>query len=174
MKDEGATFTVADLTGFMAELVDHERLVLADRLERASERLAALAGRIDQDRPGDGGWSGHEVLAHIAVFSKFYGMLTYKVGSGQLTAIDLLGNMRQRDVLGAQAATRPPDELLRGIAADHRRTAEYLRSADAAAMQRTLDIGHGLSLTADHIARHILIAHLEQHLDQIESAEARP
>jgi len=42
MKIESPTFTAADLDHYRDELSDHERQVLADRLERASARLAAV------------------------------------------------------------------------------------------------------------------------------------
>ena len=164
MEIESVQFTRADLEAFADELVEHERVALADRLERDSARLAELAAQLDESnarRARDGGWSAHEILAHIAVFSKFHGMLTYKVGSGQFTEIDLLGSVQQRDTAGARMAALLLPELLQAIQSGHRHTVEYLRSADATAMKRRVDIGDA-SLSADEIARLFLCAHLDQ------------
>jgi len=113
------------------------------------------------------------VLAHIAVLSKFYGMLTYKIGRGQMTELDLLGNVHVRDVLGEQLARKPPAELVQMALADHRRTVDYLRSADAAAMRRqcVLDGGRAV-MRAEDVAREALIGHLELHVEQLEQALA--
>lgn len=42
MKIESTAFTAADIATFMQELLEHERLILAERLERASDQLARL------------------------------------------------------------------------------------------------------------------------------------
>jgi hypothetical protein len=174
MKIESPAFTVADLDHYRDELIDHERLVLADRLERASARLAELGSEA-----GAGGvagadqWSPIEVLAHVAVLSKFYGMLTYKVGSGQMTELDLLGSVHLRDVLGEQLAREPAAKLVEMAVADHQRTIEYLRSADAADMRRECVVDGGRSLMrAEDIAREALVGHLELHVEQLEKALA--
>lgn len=168
MKMESPAFTRADLQRFAGQFVDHERLALADRIERDSARLRDLAHGLEAADPAAGEeWSAHEVLAHIALFSKFYGMLTYKVGSGQVTAYDLLSSVQARDVAGQQLATQSDAALLEAIQADHQRTVAYLRSADAASMQRRLDVGDSLSVSTEEIARLFLCAHLEQHLDQL-------
>ncbi len=113
------------------------------------------------------------MLAHIAVLSKFYGMLTYKIGSGQMTELDLLGNVQVRDVLGEPLAQRPPAELVEMALADHRRTVEYLRSADARAMRRecVLDGGRAV-MRAEEVAREALVGHLELDVEQLEGALA--
>jgi hypothetical protein len=120
VKIESPAFTVADLEHYSDELTDHERQVLADRLELASERLAELGRRTGLEREGGGdGWSPTEVLA------------------------------------------------------DHRRTVEYLRSADAAAMRRECVVDGGRAvMRAQDIAREALIGHLEIHVDQLERALA--
>lgn len=72
------------MRAFLDEAVDHERRRLADRLEVDSAKLAELVGNIPSNSEASSGdWTGHEVLAHIAVLSKFYGTVTYRVGSGQ-------------------------------------------------------------------------------------------
>jgi hypothetical protein len=174
VKIESPAFTTADLERASDELNDHERKVLADRLERASARLAELGLRAGEEpaRPDDG-WNATEVLAHIAVLSKFYGMLTYKIGSGQMTELDLLGNVHLRDVLGEQLAKKMPAELVQMALADHRRTSAYLRSADAISMRRECVIDGGRAvMRAQDIVREALIGHLELHVDQLERALA--
>ena len=172
MKIESPAFTAADLDHYRDELSDHERQMLADRLERASARLAELGTRIGgESAPGDDEWNSAEVLAHIAVLSKFYGMLTYKVGTGQITELDLLGNVHLRDVLGEQLASESPVTLAEMAVADHRRTIDYLRSADAAAMRRECVVDGGRTvMRAEDMARQTLVAHLEVHIDQLERA----
>jgi hypothetical protein len=176
VKVESTSFTVADLEHYGDELVEHERRVLADRLERASARLAELGPTVGQEdvaSSDDDTWSATEVLAHIAVLSKFYGMLTYKVGTGQITELDLLGNVNLRDVLGEQLAKESPSALVEMAVADHRRTVAYLRSADAAAMRRECVIDGGRTvMRAEDMARQALIAHLEVHIDQLEGTLA--
>jgi hypothetical protein len=173
MKIESTGFTAADLDGYRDELVEHERRVLADRLERASARLLELAALLDQAPAGSAAeeWNATEVLAHIAVLSKFYGMLTYKIGSGQMTELDLLGNVNLRDVLGEQLAKEAPETLVRMAVADHQRTVEYLRGADATAMRRECVVDGGRAMMrAGEVAREPLVAHLEIHLEQLERA----
>src|SRR6266571_466170 len=87
LKIESPGFTQADVEKFEGELIDHERLALASRLEKVSERLAAIAPRIAAG-PGAEAWSDHEVLAHIAVVSKFYGVLVHRISSGKMTELD--------------------------------------------------------------------------------------
>ena len=172
MKIESTEFTAADLDLYRDELSDHERLVLAQRLEAASERLAELGAKVVAAGPGDpGAWNAIEVLAHIAVLSKFYGMLTYKVGTGQMHELDLLGNVHLRDVLGEQLSKEEPARLVEMARADHQRTVAYLRGADSAAMRRecVIDGGRAVMLAQD-FAREPLIAHLEIHLDQLQAA----
>lgn len=175
MKIESTGFTAADLDHYRDELIDHERLVLADRLERASARLETLGLVVGEQPSGTGAeWNPREVLAHIAVLSKFYGMLAYKIGSGQMTELDLLGNVNLRDVLGEQLAHEPATTLVAMARRDHERTVRYLRSADAAAMRRECVVDGGRSvMRAEDIAREALIGHLELHVEQLERALGR-
>src|ERR1700682_3099601 len=107
MKIESTSFTQSDLLQFLDDLLDHERLELADRLEKASARLGKIGPRIEAGSGADA-WSHHEVLAHIAVLSKFYGVLVHKISSGQVTELDLLENVNLRDVVGEQMAQVEP------------------------------------------------------------------
>jgi len=175
VKIESTGFTAADLDHYRDELIDHERQVLAERLERASARLAELAvpAGNEAEASDSDAWTPTEVLAHIAVLSKFYGMLTYKVGSGQLIEFDLLRNVNLRDVLGEELAKEPPAALIEMALADHRRTLQYLRGADAEAMRRECVVDGGRAvMRAQDIAREALIGHLEMHVDQLARALA--
>jgi len=174
VKIESTEFTAADLDFYRDELADHERKHLANRLRAASARLTELGARVEAVEPGAGqDWNGREVLAHIAVLSKFYGMLTYKVGSGQMTELDLLASVNLRDVLGEQLSREEPSRLVEMACADHRRTIDYLLGADTAAMRRECVIDNGRAvMRAEDFAREPLIAHLELHLDQLQEAVA--
>ena len=172
MKLESATFTRQDLDAFLDELVEHERDNLASRLEKASERLAALAPRVEEGH-GDGPWSAHEVLAHITVLSKFYGVLVHKISSGQMTELDLLGNVHLRDVMGEKMSEIPPSQLVEMALADQARTLKLLRTVDAKSLRREAKLENGTVMSAEHVARYPLINHLETHIDQLEKTLER-
>jgi DinB superfamily len=201
MKNESTAFTETDLQGFLDEMIDHDRLALADRLQRASERLAEYAHLVTEGRGEQGGdiphqqggasgsgsarpdaprgdvpppiaWSAHEVLAHIVVLSKFYGVIFHKVSSGKMTELDLLNNVGLRDAMDEQMAQIEPKELIRMALEDHARTIKGLRAADAASMRRVVKVDGGETMTAEEVARLPLISHLELHVDQLARALA--
>jgi hypothetical protein len=169
---ESPAFTEREIRGFLDEFGDHERGRLADRLEADSARLADLVQSLGVFSPSGGGsaheWNSQEVLAHIAVLSKFYGVLTYQVASGKISELDFLPQVRDRDVAAEQLTSLPPDQLLAFAQRDHQRTIAYLRSADAEAMRRRVVLYEGFSMSAGEIAQLPLCAHLEIHLDQLE------
>ena len=167
MKIESTAFTRADVEQFLDEMLDHDRQELAGRLEKASARLAALGPRVPAGR-GEGEWSPHELLAHIAVLSKFYGVLVHKISSGQMTELDLLENVNLRDVVGDQMAQIEPSELLRMSLADQARTLKLLRDAEPASLRRQARQENGELMSAIDVARLPLINHLEMHVDQLE------
>jgi hypothetical protein len=167
LKIESPAFTQADVDRFELELREHEREALADRLERASARLAAIGPRITAARGADT-WSDHEVLAHIAVLSKFYGVMVHKISSGQMTEVDVLNFVNLRDVAGDQTAQQEPADILRAALADQARTLKLLRSIDAVALGRTVRLQDGSVISAEHVARLPLINHLETHVEQLE------
>ena len=169
MKIESTSFTRADVDQFIDGMLDHDRHLLADRLEKASARLAALGPRI---KAGQGGseWSHHEILAHIAVLSKFYGVLVHKISSGQMSEIDLLQNVNLRDVVGEQMAQIEPAELLRMTLADQARTLKLLRTVEASSLRREAKLENGDMMSAEEVARLPLVNHLEMHVDQLEQA----
>ena len=175
MKIESTSFGPAEVADFLDELIDRDRRALVERLSRASERLGDLASCVPERRAepaaGDAAqWSAHEVLAHIAVLSKFYGVIAYQIGSGRLTEIDLLGQIVLRDVMGDRFARQPPAQLATLAQEDHRRTIKWLQSAVPADLRRRCDTGGGGSMSAEEVARLALCTHLEQHLDQLEAA----
>jgi hypothetical protein len=172
MKIESTAFTCADVEQFLVEMLDHDRHALADRLEKASARLAELGPQVKAGR-GETAWSEHELLAHIAVLSKFYGVVVHKISSGQMTELDLLQNVNLRDVAGEQMAQIEPAELLRMALADQARTLTLLRTADVPSLRRTAKQENGELISAEEVARLPLINHLEMHVDQLERALSR-
>ncbi|OLD48569.1 MAG: hypothetical protein AUI42_11925 [Actinobacteria bacterium 13_1_40CM_2_65_8] len=167
MKIEKTEYTQADLESFYDELFDHERLALAVRLEKVSARLALIGPRIKAGR-GDKEWSDHEVLAHIAGLSKFYGVIIHRISSGKTSQVDLLAGTNLRDASIDQMSDTDPSELLRMTLADHARTVQLLRTVDAASLRREANESGGGTVTAEFLARYPLINHLEQHVDQLE------
>src|SRR6266851_3858694 len=168
MKIESPAFTMDDLTAFMRSYRDRERQMLADRLERVSDRLAELGPRV-QARPGDDSeWNAHEILAHLAVVSKFYGVLVHRVSSGQMSDLNLLEAVNLRDPAGKQMAELEPGELMKMTLADHERTIKTLRGSDPDSLRKTVRVDDGTTMTAEEIARLPLITHLEMHLEQLE------
>jgi hypothetical protein len=172
MKLESTTYTRADVEQFLDEMIDHDRHVLADRLEKASKHLAELGPRVQPGRAGreETAWSPHEVLGHIAVLSKFYGVLVHKISSGQMTEFNLLENVNLRDVVGEQMAQIEPAELLHMALADQARTLKLLRTVEPSALRRQAKQENGELITAEEIARLPLISHLEMHIEQLERA----
>ena len=168
---ESTSYTQADLETFYDELFDHERHALAERLEEVSARLARVGPRIKAGR-GDQEWSDHEVLAHIAGLSKFYGVMIHRISGGKLTEVDLLGGTNLRDATIANMSEIEPAELLQATLADHARTVDLLRTVEASSLRREVkDVG-GRSYSAEFLARYPLINHLEQHVDQLERSLA--
>jgi hypothetical protein len=168
---ESPSFTEREMRAFLDEFVDHERERIADRLETISARLVEIVAQgVSHGPNGQHEWTGHEVLAHIATVSKFYGILAYQVGGGKVAETDLLEQVHMRDVATEQLSALSDDELLALTLRDHQRTIAYLRSADAAAMQRKARLYEGFSMTAMEIATLPLCGHLELHLDQLERA----
>ena len=171
MKSESAEYTKTDFENFLDVELDDERNQLADRLERASARLAKVGPRIKGGGNDGKDWTGHEVLAHIAGFSKFYGVLVHKVAGGQLTEIDLMASTNLRDASIEQMRAMEPADLLRMALADHARTANELRTLDLTAFRNKATVAGGVWFSPvgpDFLARYPLINHLEAHVDQLE------
>lgn len=168
MKIESPSFTQHEVDAFLDQQVDHERVRLVKRLEAASQRLAELVPRIPARRSDGGEWTPHETLAHIAVLSKFYGVMVHQVSSGKVSELDLLANVNLRDAAGDQMAAMAPGELLQVIRADHARTAKLLNTIAPASLRRSVRLTNGETITAEFIARYPLVNHLEEHVEQLE------
>jgi len=168
VKIESPAFTLDDVRTFMSTYLDRERNILADRLQHASDRLATLAPRIKAEAGGERDWNAHELLAHLAVLSKFYGVLVHRVSTGQIPNMDLLEAVHLRDTVGHQMSQLEPADLVRMTLADHERTIKTLRETEPESLRRSADLGEGITMTAEEIARLPLISHLELHLDQLE------
>lgn len=111
------------------------------------------------------------MIAHLALVSKLYGVLAYRVATGKETAYDLLGIVQLRDVAGEEAARQPVAAHLDAIAADHERSLRFIRTASVEDLERTADTGiEGLKMSAVDVFRLPLVAHLELHLEQLEKA----
>jgi uncharacterized damage-inducible protein DinB len=174
MKIESPTFTMDDIRAFMSSYRDRERNLLADRLQRVSERVAELGPQVKphiDDTESE--WNAHETLAHIAVVSKFYGVLVHRIASGKLDGMNLLEAVNMRDSAGRQMAELEPDELVRQAVADHQRTIKTLREVDPSSLEKSARIDDGTSMTAEQVARMPLIAHLEMHVEQLEKMLSR-
>ena len=170
MKIESPAFQLTDFENFLGEQVAHERDHLADRLETASARLAKLGPRVTAQGDDGDSWNAIEVLAHIAGFSKLYGILVHKVAGGQLTELDLLSSTNIRDDSIQQMSAMGAAELLKMSLEAHARTANELRSLDVQALRRNATVsGASFSpVTAEFLARYPLVNHLEEHVDQLE------
>jgi DinB family protein len=174
MKIESPTFTMDDLGAFMTSYRDRERHLLADRLQRLSERVAELGPRVKrQVDDTESEWNAHEILAHIAVVSKFYGVLVHRIASGKLDAMNLLEAVNMRDSAGRQMAELEPDELVRQAVADHQRTIKTLREVDPDSLEKSARIDDGSAMSAEQVARMPLISHLELHVEQLEKMLSR-
>ena len=168
MKIESPAFTLDDVRTFMDTYLDRERNLLADRLQLASERLAALAPRIKAEQGDESSWSAHELLAHLAVLSKFYGVLVHRISTDQLPNMNLLEAVHLRDTVGHQMSQLEPADLVRMTVADHERTIKTLRTSDPQALRKTAELGDGITMTAEEVARLPLVSHLELHIEQLE------
>ena len=61
-----------------------------------------------------------------------------------------------------------PADLVRMTVADHTRTIKTLRETEPEALRRSADLGEGITMTAEEIARLPLVSHLELHIKQLE------
>src|SRR5207248_7398965 len=174
MATESETFASADVDRFLDELRLIERDALVARLEAAGSRLASLAQRIPESPPPGDGWNPKQVLAHLAALSKLYGMLTYRVGTGALSAFDLMAMVNQRDAAGAALAQLPVAELVAMVQADHARTLAFARSASAEQWERRCRFNGERDMSPGEIFRLPLVAHVEQHLSQLQAAFGEP
>jgi hypothetical protein len=172
MRTESAAFTVADLPHFFEEILAWDTRATADRLRRGNQRMHELAKRIPDGAPEGGeDWNAKEILAHIAVLSRAYGVFGYMVAKGRLTDLTMESVITQRDVVGAEMAAHTVAEIVAETERQHQRTLKFLAEATPEELMRTVKVEHG-ELTAEYLVRLPLVAHLEQHLDQMERALA--
>lgn len=174
MKIESPAFTMEDIRTFMSGYRDRERNLLADRLQLVSERVAELGPRVQRVVDEDNAeWNAHEILAHIAVVSKFYGVLVHRIASGKLDEMNLLDAVNMRDAAGRQMAELEPEEIARQSVSDQQRTIKALREMDASSLQKSARLDDGTSMTAEDVARMPLVSHLEMHVEQLERMLSR-
>ncbi len=171
MKIESPGFTTADVLEFLEQTRAHEFGALVHRLARAEQRLDELVTSIQPGELRDGGeWRPYEILLHIAVLSKFWGLVTYLVGTGKWSELDLVASVRERDPAAERLIGHSPSELLELIRSEHRRTIDYLRTASLDHLRRRCRLGDELSLSAEEFARFALVNHLELHVEQLQAA----
>jgi hypothetical protein len=130
--------------------------------------LAEIGPHVAAQQSDEAEWNAHEVLAHLAVVSKFYGVLVHKIASGKLPDMNLLEAVNLRDSAGKQMSEMEPAELLRMTLADHQRTISTLRTVDPASLQNSARVDDGTTMTAEEVARLPLVSHLETHIEQLE------
>jgi len=172
MQTESAAFTAADLPRFFSEIQVFDTRNTAERLTRANARVHDLAGRIPDVAPTDSPeWNAKEVLAHIAVLSRAYGVFGYMVAKGKLPELPLEAVITQRDVVGAEMAAKPVAEIVDEIDRQNQRTLKFLAEATTEELRRTVKVEYG-EVTAEYLIRLPLVSHFEQHLDQLEAALA--
>lgn len=177
MQAESPNFEEQDLYGFVHEVIEYEKnrpldgLSAADRLERASERLAAVAGRIGPraDEAAGGQWSPREILAHIALVSQVFGWAAWAVGDGEQTAIDVLSFLRLRDLAGSGFAGLTVGELLAIALSEHETTVAYLRDAGQVALDRRATV-YPFPMGPEQIVQLHICGHVEMHVEQLERA----
>lgn len=183
MEIESPRFTEDDLRAFFDEVVAYERarpkdgLTLVERLEAASRRLGRAAANIPpgggRDPQPAGGWTARETLAHIVLVSQVLGWATWAVASGEQDEITIMSFLSLRDVAGQGFAKVSTQELLEIAQGEHLNTMEYLCMADAEALARRAKVGP-FELSAEEIGRLLLCAHIELHIEQLESALGAP
>ncbi|MEA2645216.1 MAG: hypothetical protein QOE92_299 [Chloroflexota bacterium] len=167
MKQESSEFTSADVPRFFDQLLEIDMRQTAARLEAASDRMQELAARIPDTRSGDAEWNAKEVLAHVAVLSRAYGVFAYMIANGRLREMDLGAIISQRDAYGEELAARPIPEIVAEAVKQHQRTLKFMASATTEQFKTRAKTEHG-DIPVDHILRLPLVVHLEDHLDQIE------
>jgi hypothetical protein len=171
VKTESTAFTVADVPHFFDEILMVDVRHTIERLRADSARLQRLADAIPDERGATDEWNAKEVLAHIAVLSRAYGVFAYMVAKGRIDELAIGDVISQRDIVGEEMARKPVREIVDEAVRQHRRTLGFLESATLEEMKRTVKT-ETAALSVEHLIRLPLIAHLEQHLDQLEAALA--
>jgi hypothetical protein len=171
MREHSSTFTAADIPRFFDQIFDWEMHHTADRLRRASERVQELAARVPETSRSDAEWNAKEVLAHIAVLSRAYGIFSYMIATGRLTELLMAEVISQRDVEGDRLMALPASEIAAEAARQHQRTLGFLETATSEQLRNECKVEQG-SMTAEYVLRLPLVAHLEEHVEQLQRALA--
>ncbi|GAC1334669.1 MAG: hypothetical protein NVSMB17_16630 [Candidatus Dormibacteria bacterium] len=171
MRENSNTFTSQDLSRFLNEIFDIETRNLADRLRRASERMNELAAEVSDEPRGDGEWNAKEILAHIAVLSRAYGVFSYMIATGRLTELNFGEVISQRDLEGDKYMAMSAAEVAATATEQHQRTLKFLERATPEQMLRECKVETG-SITAEYVVRLPLVVHLEQHVLELEKVLA--
>ena len=169
MKDESQHFDVPDLDRFLDDTATHEARSLVRRIQAAGSQLRQLSEDVTtQQLSSERIWTAYDVLAHVAVLSKYYSVLAYRVGTGKVREIDLLPAIRDRDSAAQKFAGVSARQLADMAVNDHDRLITYLDGATPSELRASAEMPQGGRLTVDVIARQLLCGHLEEHLAQLE------
>ncbi|MHB8507471.1 MAG: DinB family protein [Candidatus Dormibacteria bacterium] len=168
MKNESRAFTAADVPRFFDELRLEEAANLADRLRAGSARLQQLAARVPEDGGQAEGWNAKEILAHVAVFSRAYGVFAYMIARGRLPQLELAAVINQRDTFGEEMVKRSVAEIVGEAVEQHQKTLAFLEKATPAQLAAECRVEDG-TVTPELLIRLPLVAHLEQHLRHLEA-----
>jgi hypothetical protein len=167
MRQESAAFTSADVPRFFSQLAELDIAQTRDRLKAASARMVELAARVPDER-GDGEtWNAKEVLAHVAVLSRAYGVFAYMVAHERIGELNLGDIISQRDVVGEEMAQQSVAEIVAQARKQHDRTLKFLATATTEQWSKTVRTEFG-ELRVEGLIRLPLVVHLEDHLDQVE------
>lgn len=169
MREHSSTFTAEDIPRFFDEIFEWDMHHTADRLRRASARVQELAARVPETPRADAAWNAKEVLAHIAVLSRAYGAFSYMIAAGRVTEVTMGEVINQRDVEGDKYMAMPASEIAAEAVRQHQRTLKFLETATPEQLRRECRVEGG-SMTAEYVVRLPLVAHLEEHVEQMEQA----
>ena len=171
MRESSNAFTAADLPRFFDEMVQWDVRHTRERLRAASERMNQLAAQVPETSRADGAWNAKEILAHIAVLSKAYGVFSYFIASGRLSDLALGDVINQRDAEGDKYMAMSCMEIAAAATTEHQRTLKFLDGAALDDLRRECRVEGG-TITAEYVVRLPLVAHLEQHIEQLQEALA--
>jgi hypothetical protein len=169
MKQESSAFTAADVPRFFGDIAMYDLGRTAARLRAASARMQQLAQRVPDERSSGGEWTAKEILAHIAVVSRAYGVFAYLAAKGRLPELEMGAVISQRDVVGEKMAQQSVTEIVAEAVRQHQRTLKFMDAMTLDDALKTVQTESG-SITVEHLLRIPLVAHTEQHLEQLEAA----
>lgn len=169
MKNESQDFDIPDLERFLDETATYETRELIKRVQAAGSRLRQLAEQVSVQQLSDQAtWTAYDVLVHVAVLSKFYSVLAYRIGTGKVREVDLLPAIRDRDSAAQRLAGLDATQLATMAINDHARLIAYLEGAPPSELRAAAEMRQGGYLTVDVAARQLMCGHLEEHLTQLE------